>query len=417
MIAIKAGKLIDGTGSAPLENAVVLVDGEKITQVGPVGAVSIPPDAQIIDASGKTVMPGMIDGHVHVRGKGGVKDVTSSRLAGVMELVETTTLKSYVHAKQDLMAGFTTIADMSASGYVAIALRDAINDGLVQGPRMRACGQGLCITGGHMDGTRWRPEVSIAGRMGVADSPWEFRRATRHQIKMGADCIKINACSSGHKNPHNPQEPYYQEMTFEEMKAVCDEAHKAHLRVFAHTAGGQGITDAILAGVDSLEHAHWVTEEQADLMAEHGAFYVPTFTVMKCTLKIGQEALGATDHSWNYITTAMEAKWRSLERVHKAGAKIAVGTDAGFRVNHGENAIELAALVEGGLTPMEAIMAATSVGADHLDMADLVGSVEPNKFADLLVVDGNPLQDVRILQDVERIKIVIKSGEVVAQRD
>jgi imidazolonepropionase-like amidohydrolase len=416
MFVIRAGKLIDGTGTAPLEDAVIIVEGEKISQVGKAGTVPIRPDAQVIDASDKTVMPGMIDGHVHVQGQGGVQDVASSRLARVTQLIETTTLKSYVHAKQDLVAGFTAIADMSSSGYVGVALRDAIDSGLVEGPRMRACGQGLCITGGHMDQTRWRPEVTVAGRTGVADSPWEFRQATRHQIKMGADCIKINACSSGHKNPHKPDEPYYQEMTFDEMKAVCVEAHKAHLRVFAHTAGGQGITDAILAGVDSLEHAHWITDEQADLMAEHGTFYVPTFTVMLSTLKIGQNALGATDHSWNYINRAMEAKWRSLERVHKAGAKIAVGTDAGFRAAHGENAIELAALVEGGLTPMEAIMAATSVGADHLDMADLVGTIEAGKFADLLIVDGDPLEDIAVLKDLARIKTVIKGGKVVAQR-
>jgi len=416
MVAITAGKLIDGTGAAPLKDVVILVEGEKITQVGEMKAIPIPPDAQVIDASDKIVMPGMIDGHVHVQGTGGVQDVVSARLAGVTQLIETTTLKSYVHAQQDLMAGFTAIADMSSPGYVAIALRDAIDSGLVEGPRMRACGQGLCITGGHMDQTRWRPEVTVAGRTGVADSPWEFRQATRHQIKMGADCIKINACSSGHKNPRKPDEPYYQEMTFDEMKAVCDEAHKAHLRVFAHTAGGQGITDAILAGVDSLEHAHWITDEQAGLMAEHGTFYVPTFTVMLSTLKIGQDALGATDHSWNYINRAMEAKWRSLERVRKAGAKIAVGTDAGFRAAHGENAIELAALVEGGLSPMEAVMSATSVGADHLDMADLVDTIEAGKFADLLIVDGDPLTDVSVLQDIDRIKVVMKGGQVVIQR-
>ena len=268
-----------------------------------------------------------------------------------------------------------------------------------------------------MDGTRYRPEVNIAGRTGVADSPWEFRRAARQQIKMGADCIKINICSSSHKNRHTPEEPFYQEMTFDEMKAVCDEAHKAYLRVFAHAAGGQGITDGILAGVNSLEHAHWITEEQADLMAEHGTFYVPTFIVVKRALEIGQKGLGATDHSWNYLNRAIEAKWRSLERVHKAGAKIAVGTDAGFRAAHGENAAELALLVQGGLTPMEAILAATSVGADHLDMADMVGTIEPGKLADLLVIDGDPLQDITILQDVSRVKIVMKGGEIAIQRD
>jgi len=415
MLAIKAGKLIDGTGNVPLENAVVLVDGEKITQVGPAGSVSIPPDAQIIDASGKTVMPGMIDGHVHVRGQGGVIDRAASRLARVTELIETTTLKSYVYAKLDLAAGFTTIADMSSAGYVAIALRDAIDSGLVEGPRLRACGQGLCITGGHMDSTRYRPEVSIAGRTGVADSPWEFRRAARHQIKMGADCIKINICSGAHANRHTPEEPFWQEMTYEEIKAVCDETHKAHLRVFCHSSGGQGITDAILAGVDSLEHAHWITDEQADLMAEHGVFYVPTFTVVIRGLE-HRKAQGVTGER-GYLEKAIDVKYQSLARVHKAGAKIALGTDAGFMVRHGDNARELEAFVDGGMTPMEAIMAATSVGADHLDMADLVGTIEAGKYADVVIVDGDPLKDVKILQDIDCIKTVIKGGKIVTQRD
>ena len=415
MIAIKAGKLIDGTGKTSSENAVVLVDGAKIIQVGAAGSVVIPPDAEVFDASDKTLMPGMIDGHVHVRGQGGVIDRTASRLAGVTELLETTTLKSYVHVNLDLAAGFTTIADMSAPGYLAIALRDAINDGLVEGPRMRACGQGLCITGGHMDGTNYRPEVSIAGRTGVADSPWAFRQATRQQIKMGADCIKINICSGAHANRHTPETPFWQEMTFEEMQAVCDEAHKAYLRVFCHSSGGQGITDGILAGVDSLEHAHWITDEQAGLMAEHGVYYVPTFAVVIRGLEIRQ-AQGITGER-GYLEKAIDVKYRSLETVRKAGAKVAVGTDAGFVVNHGENARELEALVEGGMTPMEAIMAATSVGADHLDMADLVGTIEAGKYADLLVIDGDPLADVRILQDVNRIKTVIKGGKIVTQRE
>jgi imidazolonepropionase-like amidohydrolase len=415
MIAIKAGKLIDGTGSSPLTDVVVLLEGEKIAQVGKAEAVIVPPDAEVIDASDKTVMPGMIDGHVHVRGEGGVIERDTSRLAQVTELLETTTLKSYVHVNQDLAAGFTAIADMSAPGYVAIALRDAINDGLVEGPRMRASGQGLCITGGHMDATQWRPEVNIAGLTGVADSPWEFRRATRHQIKMGADCIKINICSGAHANRHTPEEPFWQEMTFEEMQAVCDEAHKAYLKVFCHSSGGQGITDGILAGVDSLEHAHWITDEQADLMAEHGVFYVPTFTVVIRGLELRQ-AQGITDER-GYLEKAIDVKYQSLERVRKAGAKVAVGTDAGFVVRHGENARELEALVKGGMTAMEAILAATSVGADHLDMADLVGTIEPGKFADLVVVHGDPLEDVTILQELNRIKTVIKGGKVVTQRD
>jgi len=416
MLVIKAGKLIDGTGKAPSEDVLILIEGDKIVRVGKAEAILPPADAQVIDASDKTVMPGLIDAHVHVNSGGGFQSAAARGLARVTELIETTALRSYVLAKQDLMAGATTIRDMGAAGYTAVALRDAIDSGLVAGPRMRACGQGLSITDGHMDG-KWRPGVTVAGRTGVADSPWAFRRAARYQIKMGADCIKINACSSAHRNRHTPDEPFWQEMTFEEMKAVCDEAHKAHLKVAAHTSGGQGITDAILAGVDSLEHGHWLTDEQVDLMAEHGTFYVPTFIVVAKALEMGQEALKYPDERWGYLTRAMDVKARSLEKARRAGVKIAAGTDAGARVCHGENARELEELVRAGMTPMEAIVSATSVGADLLDMADLVGSIEPDKLADILIVDGDPLKDICILRDTDRIKMVIKGGEIVAQRD
>jgi imidazolonepropionase-like amidohydrolase len=416
MLAVRAAQLIDGTGRAPLKDAVVLVEGNKITQVGPAAAVPIPTDAQVLSAPTGTVMPGMVDAHVHVQGKSGANR-RASLIAEVQEMNETVALQAYVNVQTTLRAGFTTVRDLAARSYVAIALREAINSGLVEGPRMRACGQGLCITGGHMDATRWRPEVQIAGRTGVADSPWEFRQAARHQMKMGADCIKINACSGAHRNRRKPDEPYYQEMTFEEMQAVCDEAHKANMMVAAHTAGGQGITDAILAGVDTLEHAHWLTQEQVDLMAEHGTFCVPTLIVVAHQLAVGQEALGASDESWKWLNMAMEAKWRSLERARKAGVKIAAGTDAGFVVAHGQNAAELELLVKAGLTPMEAIVAGTAVSAEAVDMADTVGTLEPGKYADLLLVDGDPLQDIRLLQRHECIKTVIKGGAVVIQHN
>ena len=414
-IAIKAANLIDGTGRAPMRDAVILIEGAKIKEVGPEGAVQIPPDAQVISAANMTVMPGMVDAHVHVQGKSGANR-RSSLIAEVQDMNETVALQAYVNMRETLHAGFTTVRDLAARSYVAIALREAINSGMVEGPRMRACGQGLCITGGHMDATRWRPEVTLAGRTGVADSPWEFRQAARQQMKMGADCIKINACSGAHRNRRRPNEPYAQEMTFEEMKAVCDEAHKENMMVAAHTAGGQGITDAILAGVDTLEHAHWLTQEQVDLMAEHGTFCVPTLIVVAHQLAVGKEALGASDESWTWLNMAMEAKWASLERARKAGVKIAAGTDAGFVVAHGQNAAELELLVKAGLTPMEAIVAGTAVSADAVDMADTVGTIEPGKYADLIFVDGDPLQNIKILQRHECIKTVIKGGEVIIQR-
>lgn len=409
MIAIKAGKLIDGNGGEPIQDAVVLIENGRFTEVGSAAAVTIPPEAQVIDASGKTVMPGMIDGHVHVHGAGDTHSNTEMKLAQAAEFLETTALKAYAHAKKDLYAGFTTVVDMASPGHVAIALRNAINSGLIEGPRIKACGQGLCITGGHMDGSVWRPDVHFDGRTGVADSPWEFRRAARQQLKMGADFIKINICSSSHKDPRNPDEPYYEEMTPEEMQAVCDEARRSYKKVFAHSAGGKGITDGVLAGVNSLEHAHWITDEQADLIAEHGTYYVATFIVVTRTIS-------GDPNASDYVKRAIEAKYASFERVLKAGGKIAMGTDAGFRVEHGTNAEELTEMVKAGMTPMQAIVATTKVGAERIDMEHEIGTIEAGKLADVIVVDGDPLQNIRVLENVDCIKTVIKGGKIVVQR-
>ena len=205
-------------------------------------------------------------------------------------------------------------------------------------------------------------------------------------------------------------------MTFEEMQAVCDEAHKAHLRVAAHSSGGSGLTDGILAGIDTMEHANFLTDEQAELMAEHGTFCVPTLIVNYKGLELGKEAMQATDAAWTMRKTYNEAMWPALESARKAGVKIAMGTDACWLVHHGENARELEMLVKGGMTPMEAILTTTRVAADLLNMSDLLGGIEAGKFADLIVVDGDPLKDVSILRENTRINTVIKGGKVVVER-
>lgn len=409
MLAIYAGLLIDGRGGPPLPNAVVLVDGECITQVGLESEIQVPATAAVVDARDKSILPGLIDAHVHVHTPGGL--VSNYGLAGARELQATTALKAYRYVQQDLEMGFTTLRSLASPGYVDVALRDAINQGVVVGPRLLVVGQGLSITGGHMDKPDFAPDVNVleTNRMGRAcDGPDEFRKAARLQFKRGVDLIKINACAEA---MYSLDPPYGQEMTYDEMLAVVEVAHWIHRRVTAHTSGGQGITDAIQAGVDSLEHAHWLTDEQIDLMVERGTYYIPTLYVNSLSVSLSAREIGVSAAEWAWLLKVNEDKWSTLQRAKAAGVKIVAGTDAGFVVRHGENACEMAELVRGGFTPAEAIVACTRTSAECLGIAAEVGSLEAGKRADLIIVEGDPTADISVLQDARRIKQVYINGK------
>lgn len=404
MLAIYAGTLIDGRGGEPVSDGRILLDGERIAAVGSAAQVEVPPQTEILDARDKTVMPGMVDAHVHIHTPGGPTD--NYALAEARELEGTLALRALNYSLRSLHAGFTTLRSMGSPAYVDVALRKAIDEGVVQGPRLRVAGQGLSRTGGHMDKPYWSPAVTIAGRTGVCDGPWECRRAARTQVKWGVDLLKINACGG---SAHDLSEPWIQEMTYEEMAAICEEARWVHMRVAAHTSGGPGLTDALRAGIHSVEHGHWLSEEQVDLMAERGVFYVPTLRVGSLSRRSPEREKHAPPIlAW--LECANEAKEVSMERARKAGVSIALGTDAGFLVNHGQNAAELEELVHTGFTPMEALVAATQTGARCLDMDREIGTLEAGKYADLLIVDGDPLADIRILQNGARIVQVFKGG-------
>lgn len=408
MLAIRAGQLIDGRRTTPLRDATVLIDGDRIVHAGPSADIDVPPDATVVNAHDKTVLPGLIDVHVHVHTPGGT--IANYALAQLGELQGTLALRSLNYVQRSLRMGYTTLRSLSSPAYVDVALRNAIDQGYVEGPRLVVAGQGLSITGGHMDENNWSPDVTVAGRTGVCDGPWEGRRAVRTQCKRGVDLIKINACSAG-VSMYTVDPPWVEEMTYEEMAAICDEAHKLLRRVAAHTSGGPGITNAIRAGVDTLEHAHWLTDEQIALMVEHGTFYVPTLIVNSRGVALGRDQPGISDTAWQWLTKANEDKWSSLARAKRAGVKIAPGSDAGFQVFHGESACELEEFVKGGFTPMEALSAATAVAADCIGRAADLGTLEAGKYADLVVVDGDPLADITVLQHAERITQVYKGGK------
>jgi imidazolonepropionase-like amidohydrolase len=407
MLVVRAGRLFDGTGQPPLENATLVVDGQRIVRIGPTPQVAVPDDAEVVETTGSTLLPGLIDVHVHVHAPGG--PIANYALAEAHDLQGLIALRASAYVKRALSMGYTTLRSLNSPAYVDVALRNAIEQGYVDGPRLKVAGQGLTITGGHMDEAHFSPDFSVFGRTGVCDGPWEGRKAVRTQCKRGVDVIKINACASG-VGKYTVDPPWMEEMTFEEISAICQEAHKFQRRVAAHVSGGQGITDAIQAGVDSLEHAHWLTDEQIGLMADKGTFYVPTLIVNSRSLVTRKEQADLSSTAWEWLFKADEAKWDSLARAKAAGVKIATGSDAGFLVNHGESACEIAELVRGGFTPAEALTAATRTSAECLGMERDIGTLEAGKLADFVMVDGNPLEDVNILMDESRIAQVYKDG-------
>ena len=409
--AFHVGTVIDGTGAKPRERCTVLVDGERITAFGSRDEVEVPHGAEVVDAPDATLIPGLIDLHVHLAFSGDLeRDTFRTEVAGLN--YAQMALRAAGYALRTLRAGFTTLRDVHAPGGVIIDLARAIRARHVPGPTIHACGTGLSVTGGHMDQPGWADHVRLEGVTSPCDGPLEFRRGVRRQVKRGADLIKINACVS---SLLHPEVPYRQEMTDDELEAACDEAHLLERHVAAHTSGGPGLTAAVRAGVDTIEHGHWIDRETADLMAESGTILVPTLLVNERNFEFSREELGGSDASWRWREQSRDAKWESLEIARRAGVRIGCGTDAGYMIPHGEmNAREVELLVRGGLSPVEAIHSATGIGAERLGIE--AGVIAPGRLADLVLVAGDPVADIRVLQELHRLR-VFKEGVEVAQRD
>lgn len=398
-----ADRLIDGVHDTPIADAALIAEGARITYAGPASEVRWAPDAQVLRVPGGTIMPGLIDVHVHISYDGGPR--TTSQVVGGVTSPADAAMRGLSNAQRMLQFGYTTLRDLNAPSDVSLRLRNQINAGRFEGPRLIVCGQGLCITAGHMDKGE-RP----AERVGVCDTPDEFRRAVRYWIKAGVDLIKLNTDVGSLRDPEHP---YTQEMSTEEIAAACNEAHRLGRKVASHTAGGPPIEQALLAGVDTIEHGHWLTDRAIELFLERGAYYVPTLIVNTRNFDYPPEVLGASAASLGWCRKAYEAKWDSLARAKSAGVKIAAGSDAGFLVHHGENAAELAEMVKGGFSEMQAIRAATAVAAELLELQEQIGTLEPGKLADVAVVACNPLEDIALLQQEQSFRYVLRDGRLV----
>jgi imidazolonepropionase-like amidohydrolase len=403
---IRGGVLIDGTGSDPIDDGAVLVEDGSIVEVGRSSEISAG-RAEVINAGGRTIMPGMIDAHIHIGSDG-----SPNPMRRLKELHAYAAIKSAVHARALLEAGFTAVRDAGAHGYTNIATRQAIDNGLIPGPRMRAPGYGLTSTGGHGD-SYYIPEVEI-DNPGRVDGPDEVRKATRLMLKMGADCIKFVSATGGVMS--DGDEPAAPQFTIEEMAAGIHEAKAHGVYTFAHAQGNEGIKNAIKAGINSIEHGFWIDDEAAQMMIDNSVFFVPTLNAVYQIVEYGEEA-GIPSYAVRKAREAQEAHLESFARAYKAGVKIAMGTDAGTPFNRqGENAIEVDLMCRAGMKAMDAIVATTKTAAELLQWGNKTGTLEAGKWADIILVDGNPLDNVAILRQIDKIQFVMKGGEVAPNR-
>ncbi len=397
-VVVHAGHMLDVKTGKLAADQMLVIEGGKIVSVGTTAEAKIPADAVRIDLPNATVLPGMIDTHTHL---------TMDPRFGYDTLaisVPREALTGAKNARLTLLAGFTTVRNVGADGYSDVALRDAINAGDVPGPRMLVSGPALGITGGHCDNNMLPFEYHAVGD-GVADGISAVQHKVRENIKYGADLIKVCATGGVLSLGDNPQASQY---TLEEMKALVADAHRLGRKVAAHAHGAEGIRWAAEAGVDSIEHGSYIDDAAIATMKEHGTYLVPTLYLGDWMI----DNAGLTRLPLPLLAKAQEvipAARKNIAHAFASGVKVAFGTDAAV-YPHGLNAHEFAVMVRLGLTPLQAIQAATVNAADLLGWSGKVGSLEPGAWADIVAVDGDPLKDVTTL---ERVKFVMKAGEVV----
>src|SRR6266446_1166292 len=400
---IRAGKLVDVDGGRLLANQMILVRRGKIEAVGE--HLTAPAGTTLIDLSKMTVLPGLIDCHTHLADTG-----DGEPLHVLQRTSAETAYAAIPNARLTLLAGFTTVRDVGVyRAFNDVALRDAIAKGIVIGPRMFVAGAYITISEGAGAMTGLAPDMQLPWDLhyGEANSPWEVRQKVRELAHRGADHIKILATGAVLTHGSNPKSV---EFTPEELQAAVDEARNFGLRVEAHAHAAEGIKNAIRAGVASIEHATLIDDEGIALAKEHGTYLDMDIYDEECIQDQGKK--NATPADFLEHDRDLGAIQRSnFTKAVRAGVKMSFGTDAGV-CPHGINARQFAFMVKYGMTPMQAIQSATSNAADLLGKSDLLGSLKPGKYADIIAVSGNPLEDVRLL---ENVKFVMKEGKIYKQ--
>ena len=408
MKAFTGGTLIDGTGADPLRDATAVVgDDGRIQEVGRTAEVQVPAGAEVVDISGKTLIPGLIDCHDHL----GIHEYDMWGRWGFSEPGSTRHLRTARVLEQTLLSGYTTVRD---AGWMDAGFRLAVEEGLIAGPRLQVAVGPISATGGLADKSSpsgHHPPVqadpSLPG--GIANGVDEVRAMVREMVRVGADVIKLATTGgASSRRGHGPKDIEYGP---DEVRALVGEAHAMGKRAMCHALGGAGLRNAIEAGANSIEHGTYLDEdpELIKMMADKGTFFVPTFSVYVFHGERG------TPHGRERSRILREHHVESVQRALAAGVKVVAGTDAGGW-GHPNNAMEIQCLVEAGMTPMQALVAAMGWAAECLGLEKEIGTVQKGKWADLVVVDGDPLKDVAILQDAGRVKLVMKEGKVYADR-
>ena len=396
-MVIKGATILDVTNGDMIKNHVVIVKDGRIDAVSPARSADIPKGIEVIDLQGHTLLPGLIDMHVHLTSGGGYHGYERLKLTD-----ERRAILGVVHAKQTLMAGFTTVRNVGAGSFGDVALRDAINDGDIPGPRMLVSGPPIGITGGHCsDNNLLPPEYGISGE-GVADGPWAARTAVRRNIKYGADLIKT--CSTGGVLSKGTKvgAPQY---TVEELTALIDEAHSRGLKVASHAHGAEGIINALIAGADTIEHASFIDDEGIRLAIENDAALSMDIYVTEYILGEGASA-GILEESLEKERMTGATQRSNFRKAVEAGATIVYGTDAGV-YPHGQNAKQLSRMTRFGMSPLQALQSATTVAAEVMGLGYEVGKIEAGFTADFVAVEGNPIEQIELL---EAPSAVIKGG-------
>jgi imidazolonepropionase-like amidohydrolase len=397
---ILADAYIDVAKGKSINDAAVIVSNNQIIKVTTAANINNKADYSLIDLKGKTLVPGVMDMHVHLS-----FDAEDNFLESMNYSVPRQTVKAVKNAQKTVLAGFTTVRDLGASGYSVIATRDGIDAGDIPGPRIWAVGHAIGITGGHCDDNFPAPEAH-AKAQGVADGPWEVRTKVRENIKYGANAIKV--CATGGVFSKGTQVGA-QQMTYEELKSAADEAHMRGLVIAAHAHGTSGIKDAIRAGIDSIEHCSFMDDEAIKMAIKAGTYLSCDIYNTEYTLAYGA-ANGVPEANINKEKQVSQAQRDSFRKAVKAGAKMVFGSDAAI-YPHGDNGKQFSRMVTFGMTPIQALQAAT-INSAALIKQDNLGQIKAGFMADIIAVDGNPLDNISLM---ENVTFVMKDGVVYKQ--